>query len=153
MQTSTKRKFSRQEDDRIQALVREYGTNAWVAIAGVLGNRTSRQCRERWRHYLSPGLNRGPWTPEEDGLLSQQYEIFGPKWAAIRDALPGRSDVAIKNRWVLTSKPTRKGRGRRAEPTRKTRPDPPRQHEDDQTADFIRIVFPVSPRDQSDYDE
>jgi hypothetical protein len=61
--------------------------------------RSDRQCRERWKNYLAPGLNQGPWTKAEDRLLVEKFRQFGPKWAQIILSFPHRSNIDVKNRW------------------------------------------------------
>lgn len=92
--------FTMDEDDRLCALVKEYGEKNWRTISKHMPNRTTRQCRERYRNYLSPTVKNGPWTPEEDLLLEQKYLEYGPKWATIAQFFRSRSDVNIKNRWA-----------------------------------------------------
>jgi hypothetical protein len=41
-----------------------------------------------------------PWSQSEDDLLRQKHSEFGPKWAQISPFFNGRSDVALKNRWI-----------------------------------------------------
>jgi hypothetical protein len=67
------RNFERHEDELLLELVKQYGTDSWNAIAANLGNRTARQCRNRYVGFLAPGVNSSPWTPEEDDLLKKQY--------------------------------------------------------------------------------
>jgi hypothetical protein len=120
-----RRKFSGNEDEIIRAMVAKYGCDAWSLIAQQLLNRTPRQCRERWKHYLQPGLDAGQWQPEEDALLRAQFAVFGPRWSAIRDILPNRTDVAIKNRWaLLTRKPRSRSRKKHAAPKKTPTPTP-----------------------------
>lgn len=104
----SKRKFSQEEDNFILKMVSENGLHYWKQIADQLGTRTPRQCRERWKHYLSPGIESGPWTPEEDLILQTKYHELGPKWSIIRESLPGRTDVNIKNRYALISRRTQR---------------------------------------------
>jgi hypothetical protein len=99
-----KRRFTTEEDSDIVALVDKFGDHAWSTIALHFSNRTPRQCRQRYRHYLQPGIEHLPWTQEEDLQLLRVYERLGPKWCAMREFLPGRSDVAVKNRWILISR-------------------------------------------------
>jgi hypothetical protein len=106
-QKMAKRRFSPEEDKTIIVLVEQYGPHAWSDISTHLVKRTPRQCRERYRHYLQPGIKNPPWSPEDDLILAREYERLGPKWSTIREYLPGRTDVSIKNRWALiTRRPT-----------------------------------------------
>lgn len=99
--------FSPEEDAYLCSLVNQYGSNCWKFIAKKMPNRTTRQCRERYKNYLSPEIKNGPWTKEEDDLLREKYKEFGPKWAQISTFFNSRSDVNIKNRWAsITVKKT-----------------------------------------------
>ena len=97
---SSRQMFTPKEDKQLIELVKEYGDRNWRDISKKMENRTTRQCRERYRNYLSPNLTNGPWTAEEDLLLEQKYVELGPKWAAISQFFKNRSDVNIKNRWA-----------------------------------------------------
>ena len=91
--------FSPAEDQRLRILVDQLGTASWKEIAKRMPNRTARQCRERYKNYLSPSVVNGPWTPEEDALLIEKVHELGVKWAKIVQFFTSRSDVNIKNRW------------------------------------------------------
>ena len=97
---SARQMFTPEEDKQLIELVKEFGDRNWRMISKKMENRTTRQCRERYRNYLSPNLTNGPWTAEEDLLLEQKYVELGPKWAAIAQFFKNRSDVNIKNRWA-----------------------------------------------------
>jgi hypothetical protein len=99
--------FSADEDVKLKALVAQFGQNDWQAISAQMNNRTCRQCRERYKSYLAPGLTSSPWTDPEDELLRTKYYEIGPKWAQMAAFFPGRSDVNIKNRWTLIGGLTR----------------------------------------------
>jgi hypothetical protein len=68
-----------------------------------LGNRTARQCRERYKNYLAPSIRIAPWTPEEDALLLQKYRELGPKWSQMTSFFGQRSAVSLKNHYVRIS--------------------------------------------------
>lgn len=93
-------KFTPQEDATLKELVAKYGSTKWSEIAMKLPNRTGRQCRERWKNYLAPGIQNGPWSPEEDALLVQKVKELGTMWSKMVPFFPGRTDVNLKNRWV-----------------------------------------------------
>eukprot|EP00299_Pterocystis_sp_00344_P020214 c9934_g1_i1.p1 GENE.c9934_g1_i1~~c9934_g1_i1.p1 ORF type:complete len:231 (+),score=5.36 c9934_g1_i1:68-694(+) len=94
------------EDELLEQAVAKYGPKRWSLIASLVPNRTSKQCCERWHAYLRPGINRGDWTPEEDRIVENLIDRFGCRWSLIASHLPGRTDVAIKNRFraYLTTK-------------------------------------------------
>jgi hypothetical protein len=103
-----RQKFIQREDDQLRELVAELGENNWADVAARLGTRSARQCRERYRNYLSPNLLNGQWTEAEDTLLIEKHSEFGAKWSTIVSFFPTRSEVNIKNRWTqLSSKSNR----------------------------------------------
>jgi hypothetical protein len=109
LRTGAKHKFTVEEDKRLFAAVLRHHASNWQSIADEMGSRNPRQCRERWKNYLSPGVCRNPWKPEDDRLLQEKYKEYGAQWCVIVKFFPGRTDVNVKNRWsVLTSRATAK---------------------------------------------
>ncbi|KAK8857550.1 hypothetical protein M9Y10_015955 [Tritrichomonas musculus] len=96
---SRRRNFAKEEDKRLSYLVEQYGTSNWELIASMMPLRNARQCRDRFRNYLSPKINLKKWTKEEDTLLISKYNELGPKWVQISQYFDGRSDNNLKNRW------------------------------------------------------
>jgi hypothetical protein len=92
-------KFTPEEDAQLARLVQNIGDNDWSKIASFMCNRNARQCRERYRNYLDPGLRWGGWTPEEDRLLMNKFNESGPRWNAIGRYFANRSDNSLRNRW------------------------------------------------------
>ncbi|KAK8863959.1 hypothetical protein M9Y10_011653 [Tritrichomonas musculus] len=92
--------FSIEEDAKLRFLVSQYGNKDFKKIATFMPGRTPRQVRERYKNYLSPEVNNGPWSRDEDALLCQKYMELGPKWSKIADFFPSRSDINVKNRWT-----------------------------------------------------
>ena len=52
-------------------------------VAVAVSGRTAKQCRERFKNFLDPGINRSPWTAAEDAALCCAHEKVGNKWAMI----------------------------------------------------------------------
>jgi hypothetical protein len=110
--SSGRQMFSADEDEHLKQLVSQFGNRDWKTIAKKMPNRTTRQCRERYKNYLSPELSNLPWSSSEDVLLREQFAKIGPKWATIATFFSGRSDVSLKNRWA-----TLKGRNEPTQPS------------------------------------
>lgn len=98
--TRCRKKFLPEEDHRLRELVQKYGTNAWESVASEMPDRNVRQCRERWKHYLSSEQMNTPWTPEEDRILFEKIQELGPKWTKLTQYFNGRTDIQIKTRWM-----------------------------------------------------
>jgi hypothetical protein len=64
-------------------------------------DRDSRQCKERWTHFLAPEIVKSEWTKEEDLLLEMKVIEHGNKWKTFENYFPGRSGTNIKNRYRL----------------------------------------------------
>jgi hypothetical protein len=107
-------RFTAEEDELLRTVVTQMGTSDWNAVALRLRNRTARQCRDRWKHYVAPDVVTGVWTDGEDQTLLAKVAEIGPKWSLVAQALPGRTGVGIKNHYLsLTG---RKNRGLDAPP-------------------------------------
>jgi hypothetical protein len=93
-------KFHPDEDARLRTLVEKYGCDAWGRIAPEMPGRTVRQCRDRWKHYLSSTPAHSEWTFAEDRLLFEKIHMIGPKWTQLCHFFPGKTDLQIKHRWT-----------------------------------------------------
>ena len=96
---SRKQKWTHAEDSALIAAVQKLGTKSWKEIADFVPGRNGKQCRERWTGQLCPSISKDIWTPEEDSQLIRAQQMNGNKWASIAKTLPGRSSIAVKNRW------------------------------------------------------
>lgn len=96
-ETSQRTRFTKEEDELLKQLVNSQEQPNWNEVARYMKKRTARQCRERYNNYLRPNLVNGPWSKEEDELLIQLYEKYGPKWSLISQSFNSRSPVNVKN--------------------------------------------------------
>jgi hypothetical protein len=94
-----RKKFSPEEDMKLRALVNGFTRKNWEEIATFMGDRTARQCRDRFQNYLLDSLVSQPWTPQEDAIIVEQFHHIGPRWVEIGKLLNGRSGNNVKNRW------------------------------------------------------
>jgi hypothetical protein len=93
--------FSQADDQTLATIVEQLGDADWGAVARQMPGRSARQCRDRWKGYLSPDLTNDRWTSEEDQILLDQFTVLGPRWSLIAAKVPGRSEVAVRNRIQL----------------------------------------------------
>ncbi|CAG9461087.1 unnamed protein product [Pedinophyceae sp. YPF-701] len=101
-----------EEDEQLKALVEKHGPKKWALIASELKTKGSKQCRRRWKNCLNADLKTGGWTPEEDDQLIELHSKMGNRWTEIANAIGGRTDNAVKNRYAALSK--KSGRIRKA---------------------------------------
>jgi hypothetical protein len=84
----------------LRDMVAAIGRRRWKEIAKSLPGRNARQCRERWKHYLSCDKTEVPWTAEEDDLLFEKISLWGAKWTRVARLLGNRTDLEVKMRWL-----------------------------------------------------
>ena len=101
-------KFSPEDDEMLRRLVEEFGENNWNIIADRMPGRNIRQVKERWSYYLSPNLNRTPWTKEEDELLIEKQKELGSRWVRISQFFQNRTDAMVKNRFQVLKRKEQK---------------------------------------------
>ncbi len=79
---SKKTPWSPHEDILLKDLVENSDMNTdgsykWTEIAASMGDRSGKQCRERWHNHLRPNLKKGNWTDEEDKLIVELQSKYG----------------------------------------------------------------------------
>jgi hypothetical protein len=95
-----KGRWSPSEDNLLRKYVSSFGDKNWQKISDKIEGRSPLQCLHRWSKILKPGLIKGPWTKEEDSLLTEWVEAQGPnKWAQAAAVIKGRSGKQIRERW------------------------------------------------------
>jgi hypothetical protein len=95
-----RKKFTHDEDEILRNLVTQFGQSDWGLIAQHFQNRTARQCRERWKHYISPDVVTGDWTEADDQMLRTKVAEYGSRWSVIAQYFQGRTDIGVKNRYI-----------------------------------------------------
>lgn len=101
-------KFTPEEDILLQRFVGRFGSLNWTLAGAFVPGRSPRQCRERWIKYLAPANRFEPFTPEEDVLLRELHAQYGPKWMQISHFFKNRTDIVIKNRWLVLTRQDRR---------------------------------------------
>lgn len=132
------------------------GTENWESIAKYLNGRSPRACRERWKLFLHPGITNGPWSHDEDNLLIQLFNSYGPKWKKISVFFKGRSECNIKNRWrchllpmELNSKIADKDSNSHKEPVSKITIEPQSSFVKDQSPPPIKENIQIMPNENN----
>jgi hypothetical protein len=101
----TRRKFTPEEDELLRNVVTQYGSSDWNIISQHFQSRSPRQCRDRWRNYVSPEVLTGRWSQVDEEMLLTKVREIGPRWATIAQLFPGRTDIGVKNHYIsLTGK-------------------------------------------------
>ncbi|CAA0810578.1 Myb-related protein 3R-1 [Striga hermonthica] len=97
---STKGQWTPEEDEILRMAVQRFKAKNWKKIAELIKDRTDVQCLHRWQKVLNPELVKGPWSKEEDEIIIELVNKYGPKkWSTIAQHLPGRIGKQCRERW------------------------------------------------------
>jgi hypothetical protein len=91
--------FTEMEDAQLKMLVETRPSLGWDEISRFFLGKNARQVRDRYRNYLAPEIDTGPWTEEEDERLREKIKAYGRKWTVLKQFFHSRSPGSIKNRW------------------------------------------------------
>lgn len=95
-----KGRWKKEEDEMLKKAVHAHKGKSWKKISEFFQDRTDVQCLHRWQKVLNPELVKGPWTKDEDSLVIQLVNQFGPKrWSVIASHLKGRIGKQCRERW------------------------------------------------------
>lgn len=98
-----KRRWTKQEDEKLCMAVKQVGTHDWKQIAEVhlAGHgRSDVQCLHRWQKVLRAGLVKGAFTEEEDKIIIDSMREGGLTWMQIAERIPGRIGKQCRERWT-----------------------------------------------------
>ncbi|KAG6387980.1 hypothetical protein SASPL_153176 [Salvia splendens] len=97
---STKGQWTPEEDEILRMAVQRFKGKNWRKIAECFKDRADVQCLHRWQKVLNPELVKGPWSKEEDEVIVELVNKYGPKkWSTIAQHLPGRIGKQCRERW------------------------------------------------------
>nr|URY18756.1 MYB protein [Zanthoxylum bungeanum] len=92
--------WTREEDETLTNAVATFKGKSWKKIADFFPDRSEVQCLHRWQKVLNPDLVKGPWTQEEDDMITELVSKYGPtKWSVIAKSLSGRIGKQCRERW------------------------------------------------------
>ncbi|VFQ77160.1 unnamed protein product [Cuscuta campestris] len=141
-----KRGFWTPEEDLVlKKCVQTHGEGNWATISTNSGlMRSGKSCRLRWKNYLRPNIKRGMMSDDEKDLIIRMHKLLGNRWSLIAGRLPGRTDNEVKNFWnTHLNKRCRRG-------GKKARTTPPKDGEDNTSADSTVVTTPRSTGKQGD---
>eukprot|EP00826_Nyctotherus_ovalis_P026213 TRINITY_DN2048_c0_g1_i4.p1 TRINITY_DN2048_c0_g1~~TRINITY_DN2048_c0_g1_i4.p1 ORF type:complete len:238 (-),score=34.49 TRINITY_DN2048_c0_g1_i4:140-853(-) len=94
-----KSNFSPEEDAQLEQLVNKHGEAKWSLIASIMKKWNRKQLRERYINFIKGRGTAANFTPAEDSTILEHIKKHGHVWKQIAAKLPGRSPIAVKNRY------------------------------------------------------
>ncbi|GJM96638.1 hypothetical protein PR202_ga13499 [Eleusine coracana subsp. coracana] len=87
------------EDAALARLADEHGARHWRRVAELMPGRSSRQCRDRWRHHLARDVYHRPFTAADDEELACLFLRHDGRWKDVSRAAHRRTSRVMRRRW------------------------------------------------------
>ncbi|KAJ1282535.1 hypothetical protein BS78_03G059900 [Paspalum vaginatum] len=97
--TIKRRPWTGDEDARLQRLAKEHGFHSWRRVASHLPGRSTKECRDRWRHCLARDVYHRPFTASDDDELVRLYVRHAGCWTDMSRAVYARTSRLLRHRW------------------------------------------------------
>lgn len=94
-----KANFTPEEDTQLAELVKTHGETKWSFIASIMKKWNRKQLRERYINFIKGKSSAVNFSPTEDAIILEHIKNHGHTWKNLASKLPGRSPIAIKNRY------------------------------------------------------
>lgn len=97
--------WDKEDDKYLKTLVSIHGNHDWSTISTSMNftfpskHRTTQECKERWYTQLDPAISKQPWTDQEELEMLIAHQKHQNKWSDVSQALHGRSNNTVKNRF------------------------------------------------------
>ncbi|TVU27625.1 hypothetical protein EJB05_19119, partial [Eragrostis curvula] len=88
-----------EEDARLALFAKDHAFRRWRRVAEGMPGRSSKQCRDRWRHHLARDVYHRPFTAGDDEELARLFRRHGGRWKEMSRAAHGRTSRIMRRRW------------------------------------------------------
>lgn len=78
----------------------KHGEQYWTKVAKEVPDRNAKECVQRWKKVLAPGLKKGKWSEIEDRSLIALIEKHGQNWTLLSECMKSRSSKQCRERWM-----------------------------------------------------
>ena len=95
----------KEQDTQLQNLVESCGTKDWAVVSEALNVafptclKSARQCCNRWQELFEDESAKKAWTEQDELSMIIAHKKHKNRWADISEALKGRSNNTIKNKF------------------------------------------------------
>lgn len=100
-----RRFWNAERDAQLISFIKVYGQD-WQTISTQFNDpeMTPEVIQERYENRISPQINKGRFTLQEDQLIAHYYTTIGANWKKITAYLPGRTETMVRNRFYSSIK-------------------------------------------------
>lgn len=99
LKSGRKSNFTPKDDAELRKLVKIHGETKRILIASIMTKWNRKQLRDHYINFIKNKSISTNFSSEEDAYILKSVKTHGHAWKEIATKLPGRSPIAIKNRF------------------------------------------------------